>query len=115
MAQRGVSGRAKTRGRRVGVWAGAQGRGIAGGGGGARGSGAGGGRLGGWVGGIFLRGVFWVLGDEVLLGGGRGRAWEGARETAKRAAGIDAEVMGRDALGWSGSSSLFFAGSVNGL
>ena len=53
--------------------------------------------------GVFLRGAFWFWVDGVLLPGARGREWEGARETAKRAAGIDAGEMGRDASGWSGS------------
>jgi hypothetical protein len=59
----------------------------------------------------FLRGAFVVWADGMWLRGGREREWEGARgaekrETAKRAAGIDAGVRGRDASGWSESWSL---------
>ena len=56
--------------------------------------------------GVVLRGAFWFWVDGVLLPGARGREWEGARGTAKRAAGTDAGVRGRDASVWSGSSSL---------
>jgi hypothetical protein len=53
--------------------------------------------------GFSWRGVFWASVGEALMGAARGRELEGARETAKRAAGIDAGEMGRDASGWSGS------------
>ena len=42
----------------------------------------------------------------------RGRELEVVRGTAKKAAGIDAGEMGRDASVWSGSWSLLFAGLV---
>src|SRR5258708_7266879 len=58
-----------------------------------------------WVREIFLREVFWAWVEGVLLRGAHGRALEGARGTAKRAAGTDAGVMGRDASVWSGSWS----------
>jgi hypothetical protein len=43
----------------------------------------------------------------MLLRGTRGRELEAALGTAKKAAGIDAGVMGRDALVWSGLVLIF--------
>src|SRR6266481_1497220 len=50
---------------------------------------------------FFARG-FLGLGGWSVVAGGWGGGGGGARGTAKRAAGIDAGEMGRDALVWSG-------------
>jgi hypothetical protein len=59
--------------------------------------------------GFFWRGAFWVWLSGALLRMARGiELVVVVRGTAKRAAGIDAGEIGRDASVWSGSWSLLF-------